>query len=199
VGPAGTKRGWIHYRMWVSSQGIAEPLVVFEGERQAQRAGRCAGAARRPSSVGGETVDQRAHGKRIHRGSVAAGVQRHTHGGGAAGEQQARGGTGMSMRAHARTLEGAGKGNHAGGERPWLSLSWMRLGGDSGKGPGAPARCFEHGLEHARKHTQEDLRRIGLMGATQKKARGGNSRGGAATHGAGVADYCPVHKLHLTG
>jgi hypothetical protein len=51
----------------------AEPQVVFEGERQAQRAGRCAGAARRPPSAGGATADQPAHG----RGS--AGAYRGTH------------------------------------------------------------------------------------------------------------------------
>jgi hypothetical protein len=43
---------------------------------------------------------------------IRRGVQRHAHGRGAAGEQRARGGTGMSARARAHTLEGVGEGHH---------------------------------------------------------------------------------------
>jgi hypothetical protein len=116
AGPAGRKGGRITYRLWASSYGIAEAgraLVVFEGDRQAQRAGRCAGAAWRPPGMGGAIADQRVRGQRLRRGSVATDIQRHAHGEGAAREQRARRGTGMSALARACTPEGAGEGQHA--------------------------------------------------------------------------------------
>jgi hypothetical protein len=110
AGPAWRKGGRIPYRLWASSQGIAEASRV-PGRVRGRAVGAARGKMRRSGAEAAECgrSNCRPAGARQR---IRRGIQRHAHGGGAAGEQRARGGTGMSARACARTLEGVGEGHH---------------------------------------------------------------------------------------